>query len=71
MTFVAIFKKGQPVLWHANAFKTDEERADWIVEGLDEREGIFPTYKVRNLVTGERGSAVQTELTAVYAKLRQ
>lgn len=68
--FVAIFKKGQPVLWHAQAFKTDEERSGWVVEGLDEREGLLPTYRVRHLETGERGSAVQNELTAIYAVKR-
>lgn len=69
MKLTAQFRKGQAVRWYAVAFKTDSERAGWIVEGLHEANQLLPSYKVRNVVTGERGSAMQDELVAIEAGL--
>jgi hypothetical protein len=56
---IAAFKKGDRVTWNALALAGDE-REDWIVDGMEEDEGLFPIYRVKK---GTRvGSAIQTDL---------
>lgn len=62
MTLQAKFRAGTWVRWNALAFKTDKERAGWIVVNLDDRDGLMPSYRVIHSVTGQRGSAMENEL---------
>lgn len=57
--FKAQFKKGDKVRWNSPA----GTGGGWVVLGLDEKDGVlFPSYHVRNSVTGIRGSAMQNNL---------